>query len=958
MDIGSVCRACGFENPKAWRACASCGRPLGSGFRPTSVTGLSGADRTVVTATELDEPKTDPSAAAFGAEATLPELESIDSEEIVPDDPEAEGDREPPLIGQVEAAGAIQTGIERAFGVGSPTLVALEGPRGSGKTRLLVFASELAARLDPRVRVLYAGCREGGDGAYAPFSRLLLERFGVVPSSSPSAVRAQMTTVVREALGVNDAVQIAETTHLLGHVAGIPFPDSPFLTPLENDPKELHTRARRALARLIEGEAQSRPVLLLLDNLHWAEDPAWDLIASLTRLDAHVAIVLAGESIAERASALDAPGGVAVGPVGPLSEPDVHAMLHVLLPTLVHAPEPLIAALTHRSGGNPSALRELVSALWEGGLFHATERGIEVDLARLEGGDLPVTSVDATRARLTRLDPFERATLDRAAVVGEVFWDAAILGQMRSERKAPGDAAEPLTVWPDDDDAMALSGVIGRLVDKGFVERLDQSDLPGATELKLAIPGLRDLLYDAMDEEVRTQRHAAIARWLALAGTHRREGVAAMIAPHLERAGQGERAGRAYFEAALHERAQLRVARALRFLERALEHIPAEDVVRRIEALHDYGSLLTTAGRYDDADAAFVEMLRAAWNIGARGKGGAALNRLARVRRARGEEESARALLVRALELFRAAGDLRGVASTLDDLAQIALLRGDTEDAQHAAAEALEIRRAHADARGEAVSLTTLGQLELRRGNLDAAQQLFDLALELRRQVGDQEGLLQSHNALGIVAFMRGDRPRAVAAWRLALEQAREIGDRRSECFLLNNVGEARIEDGALDEAEVALERALALAEEHGDKRALAEVARLLCVLAIKRGDEDASARSDRALELAQDYGGKEALASTLRVVGRCRAQTVFDASGAADRRAEESYLASIDLFREVGNEREAALSLVELASHLVERGELDSAKERLREARASFRRLGLTQESLSVDRKLGELGA
>ena len=64
------------------------------------------------------------------------------------------------------------------------------------------------------------------------------------------------------------------------------------------------------------------------------------------------------------------------------------------------------------------------------------------------------------------------------------------------------------------------------------------------------------------------------------------------------------------------------------------------------------------------------------------------------------------------------------------------------------------------------------------------------------------------------------------------------------------------------------------------------------------------------------------------------------------------------DLFREVGNEREAARSLVSLANHLTERGELEAAKERLREARATFRRLGLTDDALEVDRTLNELGA
>src|SRR5690606_26976702 len=122
---------------------------------------------------------------------------------------------EPPLVGQREAARAIDEGIQTAFDTREPTLVVLEGERGSGKTRLLFHASEVAARSREDVRVVYGACRpEGTDGFYAPFGRLLLERFGVTPSSSPSTVRGQMATVVGEALQTSDAIAVAETTHL------------------------------------------------------------------------------------------------------------------------------------------------------------------------------------------------------------------------------------------------------------------------------------------------------------------------------------------------------------------------------------------------------------------------------------------------------------------------------------------------------------------------------------------------------------------------------------------------------------------------------------------------------------------------------------------------------------------------------------------------------------------------
>ncbi len=93
------------------------------------------------------------------------------------------------------------------------------------------------------------------------------------------------------------------------------------------------------------------------------------------------------------------------------------------------------------------------------------------------------------------------------------------------------------------------------------------------------------------------------------------------------------------------------------------------------------------------------------------------------------------------------------------------------------------------------------------------------------------------------------------------------------------------------------------------------------------------------------------------RALGEGRAQTLFAGDGEVDKRAEESFLTSIDLFRAGGNEREAARSLMQLGGHLVERGDHETAGERLREARAIFRRLGHSDEESRVDVTLRELG-
>jgi tetratricopeptide (TPR) repeat protein len=935
--VSQVCSQCGFENPRAFRACAACGSALGAA-RKTGRSYLDGqtGDQTIVSPVP-------------GADAPH---ETHDSQPAPPHE-----DIEPPLVGQADVSSAIHEAFTASLERGLPTLVVLEGGSGSGRSRLLFHAAELAARIAPNVRVHLGACRDG-DATNAPFSRVLLERFGVTPASSPQIVRGQIAMFVADALQSADAIGVGETSHLLGHFAGVPFPDSPFLIGLDDKPAELRRRQEAALKRLFEGDARQRPTLLLLDNMHFAENDAWLHLGVVLSAEAPITVVLTGDpGIAERAQKLAAAGGIVVGPIAPLSEGDVGSMLHILLPTLTEAPEPLVAALTHRSRGNPSALRELVFALVEAKLFTKTDDGLVVDMSKLEGGSLPVNIEDAIRARLMRLDDLERATIDRAAICGDVAHDRAILAMMRSERPAPAASEDALALWPDDDDEAALEHALLRLEEKGFLLRLEQTEVPGSHEYRFVHGETRHFVYRQLSDKVRVQRHATVAHWITTTIEIHRDGVPAMTAPHLEKALLGPRAGRAYLEAAKDEHQKMHTQSAMRFVEKALELLDVDDITRRIDALHLLGSLLSTLGRYEESMREFSEMLEMSYRLGARGKGGAALNRIARVHRMRGEDERARIVLVRALGLFRGAFDLRGVAATLDDLAQVERLRGDLEAATNAANEALAIRRNHGDQRGEAVSLTTLAGIEFSRGNLDAAEKAARASLKIREEIGDRAGMTTSLNHLGALASERGDLDTAETCWRQALQEARKMADRRTQSFVLNNLGEALVRANVrIPEAREVLSDARQLAHDLGDKRVIAEVERNLGLALLKLDDDDAEATVVRALALAEEYGGKEVVAQAHHAIGTLRSRTLFDQTGAVDRRAEDAYLVAIDAFRELGNEKECARTLAELGLHVLERGDTEGAKERMREARSIMRKIGLPDIE-KVDETLRSLG-
>ena len=111
----------------------------------------------------------------------------------------------------------------------------------------------------------------------------------------------------------------------------------------------------------------------------------------------------------------------------------------------------------------------------------------------------------------------------------------------------------------------------------------------------------------------------------------------------------------------------------------------------------------------------------------------------------------------------------------------------------------------------------------------------------------------------------------------------------------------------------------------------------------------------------AVEVGGVDVLKTIFialahRAIGQLRSQAIYEGGSDVDRRAEESFLVAIDLFRDIGNDKDAARALSDLGQHLVERGDVESARERLREARAIMRRIGLADLE-RVERTLLELG-
>ncbi len=845
-----------------------------------------------------------------------------------------------PWVGAPELRSALTEAVSDVHDIRESRLLYLDAKYGGGKSRTLTFLAELwANKFGDDARILCATAREGDD-RFAPFPRLLLERFGVAPSQSPNAVRAQILSSLSEALAGQSASIVTEAAHVLGHLAGIPFPASPVLEPLLKNPELLRERTRRALSMLLESWLEKTPLLVLFDGLNGSHLDTLQVLRELTDGKHAVLIAVASESDLHT---LRAPHPrVRRVPLLAWSENEVRQAADAMLARGIAGeglgglvlPDSFVLALTHRSGGHPAAVRELMFAMVESGAFR------QIESLDLEGSGntlaMPLTVEDAFRARLARLGVHERNALERAAVLGTTIWDRAILAMERSETRSAEAFNE--NQWPSSRDEEVLDQTLSSLLARGLLELLPDLSSELLTANRFTNVEFREFLYAQTADDKKRARHAVVAHWITVIFEIRGEGIASMTAPHFEKAGMSRRAARAYLEAAREDQQVGNTEAAGRHVDKAIELLPSDEVARKLDALHLRGAVSVTQGDLEKGLLSFSAMLGLAYSLDARSKGAAALNRIARIYRTQGDDRKAQGVFLRALELFRDCSDLRGVASCLDDLAQVARHRGDLIEAVRHAKEALTIREGLHDPRAEAVSFQTLGAIELTRGDVVSARAHLDRALVLREESGDLSGSAETLNTLGSLAVTVGDVVNADVYFKRALVLAHKSSDLRMLVFLNNNLGELEIARRDYAAADAHLREGESLARHLGEKRARADILRNQAVLALRTGSPEASALMESALQAASDYGGILPRALAHRALAEAGAETLFDAgsetsSEETNDHAHDHFRAAIALFRELGNPREAALCLAALGRYLLERGDRASAKSTLSEA-------------------------
>jgi tetratricopeptide (TPR) repeat protein len=870
-------------------------------------------------------------------------------------------DLRPRFTGRRDPLGQLEALFARARDTGTLGFALVVGEPGMGKSRL---CTELATRVKanhPGTLVI-AGAADDSGTPFGVIARALATRFGFLPGEAENESRDRVQAGVAE---VMPAARVPEVAHLVAHLMRVPFDDSPVVAPLVESPQRLETRMFMAVRRFLAAEAERRPLLLVLENLELCGQESINLIQYLAAGLAQSQIVIvatATASLLERNPAFGE-GDVPLTKIelGSLTPDDAEELARELLRPLDEMP-PRVLAHARTLGGSPRAIHELVRYLLESDcIVRGNGATWRIDQMRMAATILPRTYDELVAARLAVMDPAERRVLEMASAIGEVSWLDAIIAIDRGDAIETRDPDGPTLAEiasSGDHSRLAVTAALGKLIEREWLVDVRESSVPGERELRFAYPNLWATVHRGIDDERRRSFHACAARWLELRPEGRGPSAQEEIARHLELAGDTHEAALRYRRAAEAARTHYQNERAIRLFDRALACIGATDVAARIHLWHDLGSVYEMIGDFEAALGAFERMLRLSWIVASKTKAAVAFNKMGRVWRRKGDLKLALEYLERGLELFRTAADARGIAGSLDDIGKTYALLGRYDDAFARITEGLTRRGKTGDKRSIAASLSNLGNVQQARGQFDAAFTCHSEALELRSASGDKWGVIVSRNNLAVLSFEQGDLAGARASWTEALAAAESIGALPLSALLLTNLGELALRENKAEEARSRLEDALEIIEDIEDRQLEAECCRHLATLELESGHAaEAQELAERALAVATKAGILDRAALAHMTMGQVLSAALFDTDGDGQiSKAESHYRDAITTLRAIGNDGELAKALELYGRFQVERGDVATGRETLREALAVFTRIGLGKRGQDVGQLLSSL--
>ena len=425
---------------------------------------------------------------------------------------------------------------------GTPRAVLIAGEAGIGKTSL---AGELARRAhEEGWTVLFGRCDEEPGLTYQPFAEALR---GYVSTSSPEELRAFLPADLANLVRI--------VPDLAGRVPGLPEPP-------RGDRESERYRMFESVVRVVAGASRRAPVLLVLDDLHWAAKPSLLLLRHLVRAAGSTTLLIVatyrdsevhrGHPIADVLADLRREPAVERLSLDGLDAAGVAAFVAATAGHELEPDEAALAETLHReTEGNPFFLREILQHLFESGVLDRTggKGRVQLDLSEI---GIPEGVREVVGRRLSALSPEANRALSVAAIVGPTFSFALL------DKVVDGDSDELLDVLDE--------AVVSRVI-------VETRDRPGSYSFSHAL--VRQVLLAELSSARRVRQHLRVGE--ALEAQPSRDESLSALAHHFAEGGEPSKAGDYALAAAARAADELAFEEAGSHLERGLRALELAD---------------------------------------------------------------------------------------------------------------------------------------------------------------------------------------------------------------------------------------------------------------------------------------------------------------------------------------------------------------------------------------------
>jgi class 3 adenylate cyclase/tetratricopeptide (TPR) repeat protein len=737
------------------------------------------------------------------------------------------------MVGRDEQLDLLLRTFRRVESERVTALVSIFGQAGIGKSRLVrEFARSVEQRrLPPTIRT--GRCLAYGNAPYSALADAVKTHCGILDDDPPETASTKANEAVAELFGGLELA--ASVSALVGGGSDRSFG------------REVLFDAWRQFLERIAG---NNPLILVMEDIHWADDGLLEFINYLVDWGQGPILVVTlsrAELLDRRPTWGGGKRNYATISLGPLTAKETVAMVDDLLSTRL--PDELGQMIVERSEGNPLFGEEIVRMLIDRGVIRASgPTGWQFAGGSVEF-DVPRSIQSLIASRLDSLPRVEKSTLQDAAVVGRTFW----LGAIESLSGRAGRLA------------------IDRLRTKEIVVPSQTSAFSGELEFSFRHVLIRDVAYESLSKSLRADKHVQVAIWAEEQSGERREEIAGLLATHYlealryldELAEGGDRRMRAERDA--FRWAMTAGERTLRLWQRResmrwfqsalnLAEAVAAPAERQAWLWESYGNACEGVEPYPYLATCFERARSLYQQLGSDRDLGRVEASLAWVAFQAGRDDDVRAHGERALALLERLGDSRDLAVTLRILGRYDRRRGRVAEAEAELRRAMEMAERIGDPVTRGWAMVYLGPL-LRADGGRVGLALLERGLDVAREAKDLPLLAAAYVELS-EAFEEvvGDYPRAEALMREGIEVARRAGSLANTAWMEGNLADYLMDMGRLEEAEAPAQNALRAARTVGESLRIAYCLSTIAHLDLMRGNIEPAERAlDEVRSIVRD---------------------------------------------------------------------------------------------------------